>query len=82
MLLTTKYNINDTVFYFDITKNYKGKIIQDNGIQPTIIMQIVVEEYDYYYVTDAGNFRESELFATKDEAEKWKQSLEKQECVK
>lgn len=76
MVLTTKYNINDVVFYFDITKNYEGKVVRDNGIQPTIIMQIVVTEYDYYYVTDVGNFNECELFVTKEDAEKWKQSLE------
>ena len=65
MLLTTKYNINDIVFYFD-----------SNTLKVTTIRQIIVEEYDYHYDTDNGIFYECELFATKDEAEKWKQSLE------
>lgn len=71
MLLTTKYNVNNVVFYFD-----------SNVIKATTIRQIIVEEYDYHYDTDNGIFYECELFATKDEAEKWKQSLGEQECVK
>ena len=65
MLLTTKYNVNNVVFYFD-----------SNAIKATTIRQIIVEEYDYHYNTDNGIFYECELFATKDGAEKWKQSLE------
>ena len=67
MLLTTKYNVNNVVFYFD-----------SNVIKATTIRQIIVEEYDYHYDTDNGIFYECELFATKDEAEKWKQSLDEQ----
>ena len=67
MLLTTKYNVNNVVFYFD-----------SNVIKATTIRQIIVEEYDYHYNTDNGIFYECELFATKDEAEKWKQSLEEE----
>ena len=67
MLLTTKYNVNNVVFYFD-----------SNVIKATTIRQIIVEEYDYHYDTDNGIFYECELFATKEDAEKWKQSLEKQ----
>ena len=37
MLLTTKYNINDIVFYFD-----------SNTLKVTTIRQIIVEEYDYH----------------------------------
>ena len=69
MLLTTKYNINDIVFYFD-----------SNILKVTTIRQIIVEEYDYHYDTDNGIFYECELFVTKDEAEKWKQSLKEEKC--
>ena len=65
MLLTTKYNVNNVVFYFD-----------SNAIKATTIRQIIVEEYDYHYNTDNGIFYECALFVTKDEAEKWKQSLD------
>ena len=65
MLLTTKYNVNNVVVYFD-----------SNVITATTIRQIIVEEYDYHYNTDNGIFYECALFATKDEAEKWKQSLD------
>ena len=65
MLLTTKYDINDIVFYFD-----------SNTLKVTTIRQIIVEEYDYHYNTDNGIFYECELFVTKEDAEKWKQSLE------
>ena len=65
MLLTTKYNINDIVFYFD-----------SNTLKVTTIRQIIVEEYDYHYNTDNGIFYECELFVTKEDAKKWKQSME------
>ena len=65
MLLITKYDVNNVVFYFD-----------SNVIKATTIRQIIVEEYDYHYDTDNGIFYECDLFATKYEAEKWKQSLE------
>ena len=65
MLLTTKQNINDIVFYFD-----------SNTLKVTTIRQIIVEEYDYHYNTDNGIFYECELFVTREDAEKWKQSLE------
>ena len=67
MLLTTKYNVNNVVFYVD-----------SNAITATTIRQIIVEEYDYHYNTDNGIFYECELFVTKEDAEKWKQSLEEE----
>lgn len=76
MPIMTKYNINDTVYYLDILRKPNGEIVQDNGVQTTIIRQIVVLEYDYYYVTDDGNFREFELSANKQEAEEKKNKLE------
>lgn len=76
MVITTKYNIGDVVYFIDRTLNYKGDVIRDKGVQPTTIKQIIVLEYDYMYVTENGNFSECDLFVTEQQAKDWLKTVE------